>query len=532
MILTLEVAPPHATKLGPASRHTFRAEGGIIGRASNSDWVLPHTKVSGRHALIAYRDGVFYIEDSSTNGVFVNSPTNRLPRGVPHPLKSGDRLLIDPYDILVSIAPDPRDEARRPPPLAPSIPASGRSNPFEADDPFESSSFSSAPPIYPRSAVDPSDEAASSDELDPLKLLGGESKSKPVVRNAPNAKDLERSSPLEGHFQPPAVQSRPALTPQPGAPLIPDDYDPLAPDDPSSILRRSVSAAPRFDTPAPAPRARTAPTPPQPPPVTPPAMAPPPAEPVSFTPPFEPSFEPSFEPAPPMVAPAPPIASPAPPPEAAAPAAREDAVAVTASQTSDLASVLAGAGLDRADVTPQLANSFGQILRVVVSGVMDVLRSRQQIKDEFRMRMTHFRPADNNPLKFSANVDDALHNLLVKRNAAYLGPVEAFEDAFEDLRNHQIAMLAGMRVAFEFMLAEFDPDHLQDTFDRQLKKGSSLLSVPAKLKYWDLYREMRDEMMKDPEASFRELFGEEFAKAYEEQLRRLKNKNKSAAGNT
>jgi type VI secretion system FHA domain protein len=266
--------------------------------------------------------------------------------------------------------------------------------------------------------------------------------------------------------------------------------------------------------------------------VTPPATASPPAAPPSFAPPFKPSFEPSFEPAPPKAAPAPPPnAAPAPPPEAAAPAAREDAP-VTASQTSDLASVLAGAGLDRADVTPQLATSFGQILRVVVSGVMDVLRSRQQIKDEFRMRMTHFRPADNNPLKFSANVDDALHNLLVKRNAAYLGPVEAFEDAFEDLRNHQIAMLAGMRVAFEFMLAEFGPDHLQETFDRQLKKGSSLLSVPAKLKYWDLYREMRDEMAKDPEASFRELFGEEFAKAYEEQLRRLKNKSKSDAGNT
>ena len=82
--------------------------------------------------------------------------------------------------------------------------------------------------------------------------------------------------------------------------------------------------------------------------------------------------------------------------------------------------MLAGAGLDPANVTPELARNFGQILRVVVSGVMDVMRSRQQIKDEFRMRMTRFRPAENNPLKFSANVDDALHNLLVKRNPAYL----------------------------------------------------------------------------------------------------------------
>jgi len=185
---------------------------------------------------------------------------------------------------------------------------------------------------------------------------------------------------------------------------------------------------------------------------------------------------------------------------------------------------LIGAGLDPADVTPELARTFGQILRVVVSGVMDVMRSRQQIKDEFRMRMTQFKPAENNPLKFSANVDDALHNLLVKRNAAYLGPVEAFEDAFADLRNHQIAMLAGMRVAFESMLAAFDPDSLQQEFDRQLGKGL----MPAKLRYWDLYREKRDEMLKDPEASFRRLFGEEFARAYEEQLRQLKAEDGSA----
>ena len=193
----------------------------------------------------------------------------------------------------------------------------------------------------------------------------------------------------------------------------------------------------------------------------------------------------------------------------------------------DLSAVLEGAGLDPKIVTPELARSFGQILRVVVAGVMDVLRARQQIKDEFRMRMTQFRSTDNNPLKFSANVDDALHNLLVKRNPAYLEPVEAFEDAFDDLRNHQIAVLAGMRVAFESMLAEFDPDRLQEQFDRELKRGS-LLGMPAKLRYWDLYRDSRRELLKDPEVSFRKLFGEEFAKAYEAQLQQLKAGSKPA----
>jgi type VI secretion system FHA domain protein len=186
-----------------------------------------------------------------------------------------------------------------------------------------------------------------------------------------------------------------------------------------------------------------------------------------------------------------------------------------------LAAVLAGAGLEGVQVTPELAENFGQILRVVVAGVMDVLRARQQIKDEFRMRVTRFKPKENNPLKFSANVSDALHNLLVKRNEAYFGPVQAFDDAFDDLRDHQLALLAGMRVAFEFMLAEFDPARLQEHFDRQVKRGS-VLGMPAKMRYWDLYREQYQEAAKDPEASFRKLFGEAFAKAYEEQLGLLK----------
>jgi type VI secretion system FHA domain protein len=190
----------------------------------------------------------------------------------------------------------------------------------------------------------------------------------------------------------------------------------------------------------------------------------------------------------------------------------------------NLAEVLAAAGLENAAVTPQFATHLGAILKVVVSGVMDVLRSRQQIKDEFRMRATRFQPADNNPLKFSANVSDALHNLLVKRNPAYLGPVEAFEDAFDDLRNHQLAMLAGMRVAFEAMLAEFDPERLQPQFERRIKK--SLLGGGPEAQYWEMYREKVRDLTKDVEASFRDLFGDRFVSAYEEQLDRLNPRNR------
>jgi type VI secretion system FHA domain protein len=475
VLLSLQIISPASANVS-SSRHAFDETGGSIGRESDNAWVLPHSKVSGHHAVITYRDPDFYIEDTSRNGVFLNSSKNRLPRGQPQPLKSGDRLLIEPYEIRVSITHDRADHAPASvAPMAGRPPAlHGRdADPFGDDDPF-----AAAPPLG-APAERPSPDAMSRQELDPLELLNLGS-TQPPPRKAPTAKDLDLGSPLEGHFQPPAAVSQQAPPRPADALTIPEDYDPLAPDDPAP--RQPSPRAPRVERVPPEPEPEPDPSPPS--PVV-------------------------LRPVPAARREAPTTPPPRPEPAAAA---------VPPLPTADLGAVLEGAGLDPADVTPELARTFGEILRVVVSGVMDVMRSRQQIKDEFRMRMTRFRTAENNPLKFSANVDDALHNLLVKRNPAYLPPVDAFEDAFTDLRHHQLAMLAGLRTAFESMLAEFDPDRLQQEFDRHLSKGL----VPAKLRYWEMFREKRQEIDKDPEASFRRLFGEAFARAYEEQLNQLK----------
>jgi type VI secretion system FHA domain protein len=191
--------------------------------------------------------------------------------------------------------------------------------------------------------------------------------------------------------------------------------------------------------------------------------------------------------------------------------------------SADLAALLAGAGLEGIPVTPDVARQFGEILRVVVGGVLDVLRSRQEVKGEFRIRPTIMQRRRNNPLKLSTDAQDALHNLLVKKGAGYLGPVEAFEDAFNDLRNHQLAMLAGVRVAFDAMFSQFDPERLQKEFDRntpRARKGP-LAALQPKPDYWDFYKDWVQRLAHDSDGTFRTLFGLEFAKAYEEQLDRL-----------
>jgi type VI secretion system FHA domain protein len=191
----------------------------------------------------------------------------------------------------------------------------------------------------------------------------------------------------------------------------------------------------------------------------------------------------------------------------------------------DFETLLESAGLDRSALTPELAGNFGAILRAVVDGLMDVLRARDEVREAFRLRVTSFQQRENNPLKFSANTEDALHNLLVKRNAAYLGPVESFDEAFEDLRAHQVAMLAGLRAAYESMLAEFEPEHLEARFERYAKSGG-LLSGSARQRYWDHYLAHYRETVADADTSFRKLFGEAFGRAYDEQVKRLKAKRR------
>ena len=526
MLLTLKLTA--GMKPGEVGRQVFTEDGGTIGRAATNSWVLMHNKVSGRHATISFRNGVYYIQDTSRNGVSINSPDNRLVRDRPYALKSGDVIFIEPYEIDVSI--DAGADRPRYQPL---------DDPFGEDDPF-------APVRGPQpERLSPVPPPAAGDEVDPLKFFEA------VSPTAPRRPAEPPPSPVDDwlgeHYRPPVAIPDPLLPPPEPTPVpvkeesvIPADYNPLAPDSGIGPIPRDLIPPAAEPPRRPRPPTRGGTTPPRPviPPKRPPpqdfdlpsAVTPAPVEspqdtapPVAAPPVVQPQVVvPPVNPAP-IAAPfadAPVAPAPVPPPVAPSPVP-------VAGAAQDLADVLAGAGLHGASVTPELARNLGQILRVVVSGLIDVLHSRQRIKEEFRIRQTIFRPADNNPLKFSANVEDALHNLLVKRNPAYLGAVDAFADAFDDLRDHQLAMLAGMRVAFESMLAESDPDRMQEEFDRQSAKGL----IPARLRYWDLYREKRQEMKKDPEATFARLFGEEFARAYEEQFRELRAQRRARGGN-
>jgi type VI secretion system FHA domain protein len=467
VFLTLEIISSNAASMGANARKVFDERGGTIGRREDRDWVINDQGVSSRHAVIRSINGFFFIEDEgSTNGVRVNE--NLLPVGDPYPLKDGDRIGLDLFDIAVHVTS-----------AAPQVTAGhGVSQPAPAH------AFPGSPPGFESSdpyqvAIPAAGGTPGASSVDPLDLLPGDAPKEPPV--FPSVDALEHGSPVREHFTPPVVQPPPAPVPS-GAPppmqnlagpAISEDWDktvlPARP--PAQTSRPGGASPPR---PQPGQASRT-----------------------------------SREAAPAVDA-------------RAADSLRERAAAnLHQASSSSVKGLLAGAGIDAQVLTPEVEATLGAILRVVIEGLMEVLRARTEIKNEFRLQQTSFKPRENNPLKFSANVEDALHNLLVKRNPAYLPAVEAFQDAFEDVRLHQVAMLAGVREAYDAMLQEFEPSQLEQKFEGGTRR-SGLLGMGGRHKNWELYSQRYQELTRDADDAFRRLFGEEFGRAYEKQLQRLK----------
>ncbi|MGB5581669.1 MAG: type VI secretion system-associated FHA domain protein TagH [Woeseia sp.] len=185
-----------------------------------------------------------------------------------------------------------------------------------------------------------------------------------------------------------------------------------------------------------------------------------------------------------------------------------------------------GAGVQPDDIHPSLDPrevmlNAGQLLRQFVHGTTELLAGRANVKCMFRLDQTTVLPRHNNPLKLAENAQDSMKQLLVGKKGEYLGPVDSVKEVCRDLKFHQDAMLEAMMSAFTEFSARFDPDELQETFDRN-SKSKPLIGALAKLKYWDLYRELYPIATQTGSGPFPQHMAEEFVRAYEKHVAEYK----------
>lgn len=496
MTITLTVIKsPPGSQLDETQR-VFEADGGVIGRGTGNDWILsdPERFLSSKHCQITSEDGQYFLVDLSTNGTFLNGSNEPVGRGNRTPLQTGDQIDVGDYRFKVVVetgggfAASPFDETDLAHTATDVDILGGDSVAPEAM--FMSSEYGGAiGDIAP-------DELKVTDPLLALDNAADPFASPPERQQAheiePFGSQEDSADLLQESAQWPDVKAE--------EPVLPDDWDQdisilarrkpqnnpphaLADDD-SLIAKKPLSEPePAFVKPKPAAAAR--PTPargrnPAPRPAAKPAPQAPPPKPAPATAPRRPA--------------------------SGADTALLDALGLDSSELSG-------------EQIVEINATVGEMMRETLEGLMQILRSRTSIKNEFRMNVTTIQPVENNPIKFSVNVDELLETMFTRKSRAYKEPVEALQESFNSIADHQVAVIAGIRQAFRSAIGQFDPNLLEEEFKQTGK--SSMLPGLSGAKYWSAYQDHYQSMVNNMERSFQELFGDEFVQAYEDQLHKL-----------
>jgi predicted component of type VI protein secretion system len=210
----------------------------------------------------------------------------------------------------------------------------------------------------------------------------------------------------------------------------------------------------------------------------------------------------------------------------AAPAANPAAPAAAVPADAVLRAFFEGAGVAQRELSPaeaeRLLRDCGAVLRAAMEGLMMLLIARAEMRKEFQAEeRTMVAARDNNPLKLMSDPHEAMAYLFdpAERTDGFLDPVQAVGDACEDLRSHEIALMAAMRAAILGAVRRLDPHALERAFEKSAG-GFSLGSRKAKL--WELFVAHQEKLSRDAEEDFSKVFGRDFMGAYQAQLRRLK----------
>ncbi|MBI1422016.1 MAG: type VI secretion system-associated FHA domain protein TagH [Gammaproteobacteria bacterium] len=460
----------------------FTERGGSIGRGQDNTWVIedPERFISSVHSRIVFDNGQYYLADDSTNGTYMNGASEPIGNGNRVVLRDGDRFMLGDYEFRVSLS------------------AADKAGLNGHDDPFGSADFATYPGGHAASPVDnifsngtdpfatPVEEhygsleafvSPAAEETDPLAMLdkaGKPSSETPFASAILRASQPDNVDPIQQSMSWPNV--------------IPDDWDA----DDASFPNQSSSSQTQPDGNA------------------------------SQETPLQEKLHAKLS-----------------------GLERENRKLLTevmqlrqklkdsqnkpANKTlpgksvqADM-SMIAAMGLDDSKLTEakkaEISETVGILMRESIAGLMQALSFRKKIKEEFRINVTTIQPVENNPLKFSANIEDAMENMFMKNNKAYMNSIEAVKESFQGISEHQVAVLAGIQAAFRGMIERLDPEALEKRFEKYRKTG--VIKVGQKGKNWESYKEFHQDLVNNIDNSFQHLFGYDFVQAYEEQLQRL-----------
>ena len=479
MAIKLRIISDQYRDLGEQRSRVFGVNGGTIGRAPDNDWILPDPKrvLSGHHCEIEYRSGVFWLKDTSTNGVYVNEAEEPAFTIGPIELQDGDRLRMGDFEVLVSLdshidfLPSPAEQQ-----------AAARHNESNLGAPLDLQSL-----LTPRDTAD-------TGYMKVRSAFGMKIPREERKKVETSYGHDEPPQPPHSNDQPFAAMATVPVTPMPA---------PTAPGAAPSIAGAFVpggSAAP---------------------------VAPPRVIPAAAT--AEGAAASSAD------ADQVPVADWALKTRQITRQELADAVArragrgdqreravpfhQQASTWTDLKSALQafgrGAGIDANALSPEaqavLPLLAGQLLREVVVGLTDALRGRPEPPSA--TPPVNGAPVGTNPLRTSSSIEQALQRLFESHGRLYGGPVEALRDVLQDIKEHDVASQDAARAGIRAVLEQLAPTNIADQFEHGRARALAPGQDPRP-RYWEHYNEFFRVLTQQGSDALPHPYVEAFARAY------------------
>lgn len=180
-----------------------------------------------------------------------------------------------------------------------------------------------------------------------------------------------------------------------------------------------------------------------------------------------------------------------------------------------------GAGLTECcypeQLTPELMFMLGKMLAESVQGCMDLLGARAAAKQEVRVSVTLINAEANNPLKFLPTGSSVLAQIFGPRMPGFQDGPRAIADAFQDLRSHEVAMMAGTQAAVRGLFERFDPRYLEELLQSQ-GRAKPLFNSQRDARLWDLYRSRYEWLKDEIQSQNPAAWGAEFLSAYQAEV--------------
>ncbi len=169
----------------------------------------------------------------------------------------------------------------------------------------------------------------------------------------------------------------------------------------------------------------------------------------------------------------------------------------------------------------RLLGDIGRALRIALDGLNRIYKDQSQDNAHFLLSKMHLHALEDNPIQFSADVDDTLHAFFSKRGPVHLSAPAAVEETMEHLIAHQIASQYAIDQSLDTLMVALSPAALKKRFLAYEAEPENADQQTHDAWCWRMYRAYFNELRSERQRGLQMLFWEVFGHEYQQEMRRI-----------